>query len=1252
MSDHDKIFGLESIILHHSFDQVKGRTIRIECRERTHLGGVNGAGKTSVLSLVPAFFGEEPERIVTKASGKLSFLDYYLPTFQSLIIFEYRRYSGLCCAVMFRHSQGKPCYRFVNGSAEETFFAPEIRTLMQSGASADDIFAGLRQQGVTVSKIIDTITNYRAIIQRNQKLLKRLPADARWLRALSADFGLGNRDTQMSHIERLTHVVLNKNRLLSSFKTMICETQFENIHQHSRPRAIDRKDLIADIRSLAAFAREEDKIRDCLRKDAERLAILQQTDKTVANLKASVEEAHEKRAELTRERDRLDEERQNLREAFAQTDSEFSRRIVGKKHEFSKLDSQLTELHHQNEQYETAGVPAKVQDFSNLADYRQRLATARADHEQLTGKVSRLEGEFERDRAEAEREFDKLQGQRRDKRASAEEVLRNARHQHEQKLKAVEIEQANAISRYKEARASERVALSSDEARLMALRDNPSQTPDERQQITEAEAAVAVADEQVATVNENRLEAVKKRDQAERDWKVAQDQVATMDETVQRLEQEFDVLQRQIAPEDGSWLSQLRSQDPAWGTTIARVIDPALLHRKDLAPVFSSRDATGGQRHTVMGWSLQIGELPIPEFAASEEELQARGRALDERRQQVWKQRTETERDARRRQEAYKSRSDALDRLETEFTIIKRTLDNARTRLESTKARLAETLSRRVAEFAREYEATRSKLQAFDEETAAGITAVEAQFQQQLMDLRAHWSEKEADLQGDIDKISEMMASALQEHKSRLQQKQQVHDQRLAEDGIDPKVVQQSRTQLEALQATVDAVVASEDLVREYQAWRKREWAGVESLTEQANAAESGLATLTRQREAGEAAYKEQDVKLKAVVEEHRGAIKQLKERIEAAEGVLRHFGGIAGIAGEMTGEGFPGNLEDLTRELQSAHQKLDQLRREVVATFDRAAAVLNQYHNTQIHKSWQKLSAYRRDRFADEVFEHDEAFKLARVPDLRELLDTDIPQLRHALVDQFMSEAGSLVKYFEGLEVMASEVKSVSSLLKRKINTDQQIDSLSDIRVVLHPRIYEDETWQPLKEFVDAWHDWGQLHKRDLPSEALLRRFQLVTDTLSDARVKDSIESMVDMHLEMMENGRKVVIRTDADFLSASSTGLTYLAIMAVFMGLTRYLCPDLSTRITWPIDELGTLSDNNIARLAEMLEHNNLTMISACPKLDRALRRFFENKISLKNGRVHTYESARATTTRSNLFAGLSSDRAVTAGEATDVE
>lgn len=1221
-------YGLESIVLHHSFKQVKGRTIKIDCRERTHLGGVNGAGKTSVLALVPAFFGEEPERIVTKASGKLSFLDYYLPTFQSLVIFEYRRHTGLHCAVMYRHAQGKPCYRFVAGSAEETFFSPEVKALLQAGASADDVFAALRKLGVTVSKMVDTITNYRAIIQRNQKLLKRLPADARSLRALAAEFGLGDSDTQMTSIERLTHVVLNKHRLLSSFKTMICETQFENIHQHAKPRAIDRKDLIADIQSLSAFAGEEEKIRECLKKDAERRAILEQTDKTVANLLATVEEAREKAGELSQRKERLEAQRTEQRAEFEGADHQLARQVTDQNADFETLDGQVAALHQQNEQYEADNLPGLAQSFDNLADYRQRLATAQADYDSLTGKASAIEGEYDLEKQSIQREHEKHQAQRQQRLQAASDALTSAKHAYDLKLNSIKTDKITAVAEYKDTRSVERSELTSEQARLSALRESPGQTEAEQQEIAMAEQASEEASEQVSQAHENRLEAGRKRDQADRDWKAAQEQVQYMDASVQTLEDSFNELQKQIIPEDGTWLSQLRAEDPEWGSCLAKVVNPALLHRKDLTP---TRDFDASST-AVMGWQLALDALPVPDFAASEEALQERSRNIDTERQAAIKQRVETEREAQRRHETYKERAEAAGRLETEFSLFERARDNAQTRLGNVRRRVKDAQTDRAEKISRELDAVQTRLKAFDEQTGEGIRDIESGFQQQVFDMRGHWAEQESELQTSKDQQAELIASAERDHKARLKQKREIYDQRLSEEGIDPKMVQQAREALTKLKETVERVVASEDLVRGYRKWREQEWSKVEALTEQANQAKAQREAAVRKRDAAERDWKEQDGKLKSSIAEHQSAIKSLREQTEAADGVLKHFN-------ERTlTDGFPGNLADLTQELQGAYQKLEQLRKEVVGTFDQATSILNRYDNTQIQQAWQKLSAHRRGQMTGEVLDYEENFKLARVPDLRELLDTDIPQLRDALIDQFVSEAGSLVKYFDSLEVMAREVKAVSSLLKRKINTDQQIESLSDIQVVLEPRIYEDETWQPLKEFVDQWQAWIPMNRRSLPNDSILRRFKLVTDTLSDAKVKESVESMIDMRLEMKENDRQVVIRTDADFLSASSTGLTYLAIMTVFMGLTRYLCPDLNTRITWPIDELATLSPNNISHLADMLEANNLTMISACPKLDRSLRKFFENKISLKQGRVHTYESSGHEGRHTQMFANVS--------------
>jgi hypothetical protein len=135
-----------------------------------------------------------------------------------------------------------------------------------------------------------------------------------------------------------------------------------------------------------------------------------------------------------------------------------------------------------------------------------------------------------------------------------------------------------------------------------------------------------------------------------------------------------------------------------------------------------------------------------------------------------------------------------------------------------------------------------------------------------------------------------------------------------------------------------------------------------------------------------------------------------------------------------------------------------------------------------------------------------------------------------------------------------------------------------------------------------------------------------LVQDTLKEAKLGTDIKTMVDVHIAMKEGGRDTVIRSEVDFEDSSSKGLSYLAIMVIFMGMTRFLCPDDRVRITWPVDELATLSNNNIPKLADMLEKNNLTMMSACPDLSQALSRFFENKMGVLPGRVVQYTEDEA--------------------------
>lgn len=84
--------GLQAIHLHNSIFQ--GKRVSLNCDGHTNLTGGNGAGKTSILRLIPIFYGFEPNRLIDRAANKKNFTDFYLPNNQSMIVFEYTRARG------------------------------------------------------------------------------------------------------------------------------------------------------------------------------------------------------------------------------------------------------------------------------------------------------------------------------------------------------------------------------------------------------------------------------------------------------------------------------------------------------------------------------------------------------------------------------------------------------------------------------------------------------------------------------------------------------------------------------------------------------------------------------------------------------------------------------------------------------------------------------------------------------------------------------------------------------------------------------------------------------------------------------------------------------------------------------------------------------------------------------------------------------------------------------------------------------
>ena len=1229
-------YGLESIILHHSFKNVRGRTVQVDCRQRTHLGGINGAGKTSILALIPAFYGEEPERIVAKSSGRQSFLDYYLPSLQSLIIFEYQKHGGPCCSVMYRNPAGKLSYRFIEGSATDTFFHPGVVELLEGAADNAEIFARLGQIGVELSSPLYTITDYRAVIQRNARLLRRRPSETRAMRDLAGRYGLGGPDTKMAHIDRLTHVVLNKDRLLSSFKTMVCESFFDDVHLNRRPKPVDREGLVNDIDSLKGFDREESSIRACIQKESERKAVMGYALQTAADVGESIKISQENHSELCRAREKSKEDQEALRITYAETDLSLNQAHTTASTKYDLTQRALDALQAQQDVYEEKNVAELDQELVNLPERERALASAQADFTQMTSRVAQAESEYTQGVQKTEHEFRNEQERRNTKVRDTKDSITQARRLHDLALQEIKLASVTDGAAIERDRSGLRTNLSDQLIEARTLRDNVGETADETQRLGLVETAVVESEAAKDRAEEMHRLADIAEGQARSDQKTAVAALEQSERHVTTLRDRETALSGQLYPEDGTWISMLRKENAGWGDTLAKVVNPDLLYLKDLNP-----ERVADQGAGVMGWSLLLDNVPVPDFAASDEELKLQLERLARDIDAAIATVRQAENAAEAAGKTFTAKRREAEKRKTELSMAVTVQGRQRVHRDTTKDDVRQAKDHRKAIQTKAVELLDGKIAAFDSETKALIAARSGLAAEQTANQNGLWSDQESRLRLAFENLQELVTKAAEDHKARMKRRADAYSQKLQADGINPDIIKDQRRLVDLANQAVVRIRDNEELVIQYRRWIKAEWAQVPELTASAGKLSVEVGRLASQRKSLKVDYDDASRKTDSIQGDLKAQIKKLAFQLEEARNTVKKSADLFDGGNSETVEGEAGDLVTLTKDLQDQSTQLLSLRNDVLRAFKSAQGVLNRYTGTQVYAAWQKFTEYRSSRLTDPGVEFEDGFRLSQVDDLRLLLDTDIPDIRSAVAQLFSSEAGTLKDYFLSLESMITQVRRVSSQLRQKMNLNQKIESITDIEVVLKARIEDDESWRPLKSFVRSWGDWHALHRGEMPSDSLVSSFKQVTDTLRAASIGESIESMVDMTLSMKENGNPVSIRNDNDFRQVSSEGLSYLAIMAVFMGMTRYLCPDLQTRITWPVDEIGKLDPQNIARLASMLEENNLTMISACPELSRPLRKFFETKSFIREGRIYKFENSVSDVSSDTLLDGLARPR-----------
>ncbi|TAL65639.1 MAG: ATP-binding protein [Burkholderiaceae bacterium] len=1181
----------------------------VDPRGGASITGENAVGKTTTLELFPLFFGTLPSQITETVGGREPMLKFVLPMPYSAIVFEYQRGSDeehdVRCAVLRRaNNDHRPLYRFINrGFREEAF----VRTDEQGRQifcddiqMADAYFA----MGADCSRQLD-IAEYRAVILGTEARTQ----DAKALRRMSADYGFGSR---LTNLDRLVAAVAKERLDFKDFVRLAITIVQERLNAHgdapSRQKITLRqsKDQIerwlrdrSALEAAFGMARDVELLREAIDLHGKAENVLRAVRLEVAPA-------------LKFRRERMTATQSSLKSAGAilgsyQTSSRETVLALMKAagDAAGARDASAGRVHKENARRESLEL-SQVQGWALELD---RAPQMQVDHQNLEASTRLMSGKSDgivnrftsliNDARNAARDAaQKLRSSKDQARDRAEREAETIRNAHEEQGKALDAE-FSAIKDELDPQIQELVERHAKlEAQIEAAQ--PSQAS------KEALDTARIADREAAKCT---LDATRAASDARAAWlksiqdhKDAESAAVRAGGRVEEAERRLSEAQDRLVPPEGTLLGVLRaSSDESWKSGLAKILDPALLARADLAPT----PIPDADPDTAFGWQLDTSGIAQPAWADDEQLRQALAQA--EATLSAAKKRLSEANDALQViARTVQGKKKALDEAEGELSIAESRQDKARRDEEIAQAQCegeVEDLKRsgaaRLQESRKELSYLRAQMTTEEKRVKAARADAAAARDSKLSQHRAALDQAIESIEGqalEAESNGEVSAKSLETDRDNL----------LKAEGVDPVRLAEIRAQAATLAEQIRITLGRRPIVDLWHEWLNE--GGQQILAGLEDAARSAQ----RQCLKAEALLKarQEDVKLEearlaAEVDRLEKLEHSLKEEIDVLKRILSDNGLI-----ETTSRAPDPNLsvEDLRTRLSQARSQegeseevvrrrhspiRDQLigRASSVADFVQRSLDALPVEMTLVGKASQLCSIH--GDLARQVLPNvinDATTILNQVRQFRGVITRFEKE-----VDQFNNDLQRGLKVAQFHRINSLEVAIVSNFgdisLVKEINEIDKVGRAHDTSMAVNDqaRLPDANTAGALTKFLE-----------------LLRQ---------DSTVELDLAAHVNLKGSVTVNGQTRPFSRPADLEHISSTGINAIILISLLVGMLNMIRGDNDIYIPWISDEVGKFDAGNFKGLIDTLRENRIDPVTASPKLTHAEFRHFARRYEFKD-------------------------------------
>ena len=681
---------------------------------------------------------------------------------------------------------------------------------------------------------------------------------------------------------------------------------------------------------------------------------------------------------------------------------------------------------------------------------------------------------------------------------------------------------------------------------------------------------------------------------------------------LERCKVQIEQLEQVLYPADDSLLAHLRANSPNWPQTIGKVINPELLSHQKLAPATVKGDSFYGLEIDLT--KLQSGEYAEEEAVLKEriEEAKNQLRVLENDKKQLESRVAGLKQDWDKKQQQHEGS-------QREYKLAQAARSAAKDHLVRLRASHQQLVLERKQAMREELKNIEKRLKNEQLKHEAQLEQVHERYaeRKQVLVNDSLVAKSEIDLK--IEQLKDNFQQVKQYAEAEVAELNQAFAQQSDNLGIDEAALQQAKQRAQAARERYKQVKTFGDEVEKYQQFVRNTWSQVEEQRQECSVCQRQLDDLLQAVDELDSNFREEKSKIKQQLKLVEQQLKEKKQLIYDAEQLLNQVGGLNEGASEN------GELAGLCSELAAMLPRAKELQATVLEAVSNAVNSLQANPESKIYNAWKNLNE---QRMANSLYsEYSEEYRLNQPLDLEILLEQHVPQIRSAVIEATKAVGATFEEFYRTLRQLEADVARVSGELKKKVNTDQRIAALQDIRLELSSKIASAvDGWQDLQSFVSHWEEWQGGFGQHLPPETLEQALSRVISQFQASNIKMDIGSLFDLEIHMVESGRPTCINSNAAFDDASSNGLSYLALVVIFVGLSRYLCPDDKVTLTWPVDELATLDPKNVAALFTMLKNNNIEVFSAFPSTDFNLLQHFANRFTLdrKTGARQFLDSA----------------------------